>query len=162
MRYKDGEKLTLKLLYPSGESAGVTLAIELMQQELAKVGINGVPTPSSSYTDVIFHGGDWDLVWAPIYTSLPSNWQGILSGDFPPKGGNWTYNSNQQFFTLAAKAQTYAGSDSCKYWTAAQDSLISDLEVLPMYSATTTIYGVGVTFGLSRAIVAPTSLRVGS
>jgi peptide/nickel transport system substrate-binding protein len=161
-RYKNGKELTVKLLYPSTEGAGATAAIELMQQELAAVGINGVPTPSSSYTDVIFSGGDWDLVYAPIYTSLPSDWQGILSGDFPPKGGNWTYNTNKQYFQLADQAQQHAGQSSCPYWTRAQNSLFTNLEVLPLYSATTTIYGSGVTFGLSKTIVDPTTMRVAS
>lgn len=162
MRYKNGKKLTLKLLYPSAEGAGVTASIELMQRELAAVGINGVPTPSSSYTDVIFSGGDWDVVYGPIYTTLPSDWQGILSGKFPPKGGNWTYNTNKKYFELADQAQHHVGKDSCSYWTRAQDSLLTDLEVLPLYGPTTTIYGSGVTFGLSKTIVDPTTLRVAS
>ena len=162
VRTKDGKKLTLKLLFPSEESAGVTSAIELMQQELSAIGVDGVPTPSASYTDVIFQGGDWDLVWAPIYTTLPSDWQGILSGDFPPNGGNWTYNANQEFFTLAAKAQGLAGKDSCAAWTEAQDSLFTDLEVLPIYSSTTTIYGKGVSFDLSKTTLAPATLRLAS
>ncbi|GAA3875514.1 ABC transporter substrate-binding protein [Leifsonia kafniensis] len=160
IRSKNGQTLTVKMLFPAEESAGVTAAIELLQQKLAVIGVDAVPTPSSSYTDVIFQGGDWDLVWAPIYTSLPSDWQGILSGDFPPNGGNWTYNTNQEYFDLAAQAQTLAGEESCETWTAAQDSLFTNLEVLPTYSSTSTMYGKDLTFGLSKTVIDPTSLRL--
>ncbi|WP_223691546.1 ABC transporter substrate-binding protein [Leifsonia poae] len=160
IREKDGKKLSLKILYPAKEGQSTTAAIELLQQELAKAGIDAQPAPSGSYTDVIFQGGDWDLVWAPIYTSLPSDWQGILSGEFPPNGGNWTYNTNQQYFDLAAKAQTIAGDASCGTWEQAQNSLFSNLEVLPISSSTTTLYGKGLTFGLSKTVIAPTTLRL--
>lgn len=162
MRYKDGKELTLQLLYPSNLSPAVTSAMELMQQQLAKVGIQGVLKPSSSYTNVLFEGGNWDLAWTSIYTTLPSDWLGILSGEFPPKGGNWTYNTNTEYFRLAAKAQNYADIASCKYWTAAQSSLFTNLEVLPIYSIPTTTYGDGVQFGLTNGLVSPTTMRTGS
>lgn len=162
LRAKDGKPLLLKVLFPSEESAGLTGAIELLQQKLGEIGVRGEPTPAAAYTDVIFQGGDWDLVWAPIYTTLPSDWQGILSGEFPPDGGNWTYNTNEEYFTLAAQAQGHAGKDSCQAWTKAQDSLITDLEVLPVTSSTTTIYGKGVAFDLSKTILAPATLKLDS
>jgi peptide/nickel transport system substrate-binding protein len=160
LRAKDGKTLTMLMLYPAKESQGVTAAIELLQTELLKIGVEAVPTPSASYTDVIFQGGDWDMVWAPIYTSLPSDWQGILGGVFPPDGGNWTYNTNEEYFALAAEAQTLAGDASCDAWQTAQDSLFSDLEVLPVYSSTSTMYGQGVEFSLSKTIVSPTTFRL--
>lgn len=160
MRQKDGTPLKILMLFPTAESKGVTAAMELLQGELAKVGIDAVPTPSSSYTDVIFSGGDWDTVWAPIATSLPSDWAGILGGEFPPDGGNWTYNTNQEYFDLVGVAQESAGADSCPGWQDAQDSLFRNLEVLPIYSSTSTFYGDGVEFGLNKTILAPTTLRV--
>lgn len=160
VRAKDGVPLKVLMLFPASESAGVTAAIELLQVELKKIGVDAVPTPSSSYTDVIFSGGDWDMVWAPIYTSLPSDWAGILGGDFPPDGGNWTYNTNQEYFDLVGVAQGYAGADSCPAWQDAQDSLFSNLEVLPVFSSTSTFYGAGVEFGLSKGVISPTALRV--
>jgi peptide/nickel transport system substrate-binding protein len=159
-RSKDGKQLKLVLLYPSKEGAGVTSAIELLQTQLKELGINGIPTPSAAYTDVIFQGGDWDMVWAPIFTSLPSDWQGILSGEFPPNGGNWTYNTNEEYFSLAADAQKLAGSESCGAWQKAQDSLFSDVEVLPIASTTSTLYGTNVEFAVNKTILAPTTLRV--
>ncbi|MEQ6897189.1 ABC transporter substrate-binding protein [Microbacterium sp. KR10-403] len=161
VREKDGKKLSLVLLYPGNSDDSVVSGIELIQQELAKIGVKATPTPSPSYTDVIFSGGDWDLIWAPISTTLPSDWQGIMSGDFPPNGGNWTYNTNQEFFDLAAQAQKLAGDDSCDAWTAAQKSLISDADILPFYESSETYYGSGVTFGVnSGGIVAPLTVRV--
>ncbi len=160
IREKDGKKLSLKLLYPVNESAGVTAAIELMQVKLKEVGIDGVPTPSPAYTDVIFSGGDWDLVWAPIFTSLPSNWAGILGGEFPPNGGNWTYNTNQEYFDLVAEASLLAGDESCGAWEQAQNSLFSNLEVLPFHSSTETVYSTNAEFAYSKDSIAPTSIRV--
>ena len=160
IRAKDGKQLKVLMLFPASESAGVTAAIELLQVELKEIGVDAVPTPSSSYTDVIFSGGDWDMVWAPIYTSLPSDWAGILGGDFPPDGGNWTYNTNEEYFDLVGVAQGQAGADSCPAWQDAQDSLFSHLEVLPVFSSTSTFYGAGVEFGLNKGIISPTALRV--
>ncbi|GGM44673.1 ABC transporter substrate-binding protein [Microbacterium saperdae] len=160
IRAKDGKPLSILMLYPASESQGVTAAIELLQTEFKKIGVDAVPTPSASYTDVIFSGGDWDIVWAPIFTSLPSDWAGILGGEFPPNGGNWTYNANQEYFDLVGEAQALAGADSCDAWQAAQDSLFSNLEVLPVYSSTSTFYGAGAEFGMSKSILAPTTIRV--
>lgn len=160
IREKDGQKLSVKLLYPVDESAGVTAAIEYMQTQLADIGVDGVPTPSPSYTDVIFSGGDWDLVWAPIFTTLPSNWAGILGGEFPPNGGNWTYNTNEEYFALADEASALAGDESCGKWEEAQNSLFSNLEVLPFYSATETVYGANAEFGFSKDSISPLSFRV--
>ncbi|WP_125100050.1 ABC transporter substrate-binding protein [Leucobacter chromiireducens] len=160
IREKDGKKLSLKLLYPVNESASVTAAIELMQVKLKEAGIDGVPTPSPAYTDVIFGGGDWDLVWAPIFTSLPSNWAGILGGEFPPDGGNWTYNTNDEYFELVAKASQLAGDESCGAWEEAQNSLFSDVEVLPFYASTETVYGKNAEFAYSKDAISPTSIRV--
>ncbi|MEV0969960.1 ABC transporter substrate-binding protein [Microtetraspora glauca] len=160
-REKDGKPLSLVLLYPANSDKSAVSGIELIQQQLAEIGVKATPTPSPSYTDVIFQGGDWDMLWAPISTTLPNTWQGILSGDFPPKGGNWTYNTNQEFFDLAATAQGQAGEKSCGSWEAAQRSLVKDLEVLPLYESTETAYGNGVKFNLnSNTLVVPTSLRV--
>ncbi len=160
-REKDGTSLSLVLLYPANSDKSTVSGIELIQQQLAEIGVKATPTPSPSYTDVIFQGGDWDLIWAPISTTLPNTWQGILSGDFPPKGGNWTYNTNQEFFDLAAEAQGHAGEESCGSWEAAQRSLVKNLEVLPLYESTETNYGNGVKFNLnSNTLVVPTSLRV--
>lgn len=160
IREKDGKKLSLILLYPVNESAGVTAAIELMQTKLKEVGIDGVPTPSPSYTDVIFSGGDWDMVWAPIFTSLPSNWAGILGGDFPPDGGNWTYNTNQEYFDLVAEANQLAGEEGCSAWEKAQDSLFSNLEVFPVYSGTETVYANNTQFALSKTVLIPVTFEI--
>ncbi|HIY67476.1 MAG TPA: hypothetical protein H9830_14525, partial [Candidatus Agrococcus pullicola] len=160
IRVKDGQKLSVILLYPVNESASVVSAIELMQSQLQAIGIEGVPTPASSYTDVIFSGGDWDLVWAPINTSLPSDWLGILSGEFPPDGGNWTYNTNQEYFDLANEANTMVGEEGCDSWEAAQNSLFSNLEILPIASSTETIYAAGIDFGVSRGVLMPMTFEI--
>ncbi|WP_226532417.1 ABC transporter substrate-binding protein [Microbacterium paraoxydans] len=160
VREKDGAKLALTFVYPSTEAQSVVAGIELIQQQLAEIGVDVTPSPSSSYTDVIFQGGDWDLIWAPISTTLPSTWAGILAGDFPPNGGNWTYNTNQEFFDLTAEAQQLAGEESCDAWTAAQASAIGNLEVMPFAESTSTLYGAGVEFEVTtNGLLIPTSLR---
>lgn len=161
IRSKDGTPLSLVLLYPGASDEPTVSGLELIQQELAAIGVTATPTPSASYTDVIFQGGDWDLVWAPISTTLPSTWQGIMSGAFPPDGGNWTYNTNQEFFDLAAQAQTQAGEASCTGWQDAQAALVADADITPFWEATETAYGNGVDFQLnSNGLLIPASLRL--
>jgi peptide/nickel transport system substrate-binding protein len=161
-RSKDGTPLSLVLLYPSDSDSGVAAAVELVQEQLADVGITATPTPSSAYTDVIFQGGDWDLVWAPIAATLPSVWAGILSGDTPPNGGNWTYNTNQEYFDLTAQAQQLAGDESCDAWLSAQDLLFSDTIVYPISESSSTIYASGFGLGVdTNGLVIPSTLRAG-
>ena len=89
-----------------------------------------------------------------------SVWAGILAGEFPPNGGNWTYNTNQEFFDLTAEAQQLAGEASCDAWTAAQASAIGNLEVMPFAESTSTLYGAGVEFDVTtNGLLIPTSLR---
>lgn len=154
--------ITLKLLYNSAGGSGITAGVELIQEELAAVGVTVELTPSASYTDVIFSGGDWDLVWAPISAELPSIWAGILSGDFPPDGGNWTYNANTAYQAAVAEAQQLSGEDSCGAWSTAEAALFSNVDVLPLWEDTETFFGSGVEFGVtSNGQLLPTTLRVG-
>lgn len=161
VRAKDGEVLSLKILANADEAVGVADAIELMRQQLAEVGIQAEATLVSAYTDVIFQGGDWDIVWAPISVELPSPWRGILSGDFPPDGGNWTYNTNQAYFDLADQAAALPGEEGCGLWQAAQDELFSHLEAMPIANSTSTIFGANVEFAVDgNGTVTALSLRV--
>ncbi|MGN8245817.1 ABC transporter substrate-binding protein [Cellulomonas soli] len=154
--------ITLKLLYNSAGGPGITAGVELIQEELAAVGVTVELTPSASYTDVIFSGGDWDLVWAPISAELPSIWAGILSGDFPPDGGNWTYNANTAYQAAVAEAQQLSGEDSCGAWSAAEAALFANVDVLPLWEDTETFFGSGVELGVnSNGQLLPTTLRVG-
>ncbi len=157
-----GTSLTLKLLYNSEGGPGITAGVELIQEQLAEVGVTVELTPSSSYTDVIFSGGDWDMVWAPIAAELPSVWAGILSGDFPPDGGNWTYNANAAYHDAVAQAQQLSGEDSCGAWSTAEAALFAAADVLPFWEGTETFFGDGVELDVtSNGQLIPTSLRVG-
>ncbi len=145
-REKDGKKLTIKILYNSNAGSEVAAGVELIQQELDAIGIDAQLTPSDSYTDVIFSGGDWDICVCGISASTPAEWYGILSGDFVPDGGNWTYNDDQEYFSLAAEASQQAGEDSCPTWQKAEKQLFTNVTVYPIAASNEMYYSSGVTF----------------
>ena len=145
VRVKDGKKLTIKLLYNSTSGAEVAAGVELMQKELKAIGVDAQLAPSDSYTDVLFSGGDWDIVVAGISASDPAQWYGILSGDVVPDGGNWTYNKDQEYFTLATAAGEQAGEDSCPAWQKAEEQLMKNVTLLPIGQSYDMYYANGFT-----------------
>lgn len=145
VRAKDGKKLTVKVLYNSTAGAEVAAGVELMQKELKSIGVDAQLTPSDSYTDVIFSGGDWDITVAGISASDPAQWYGILSGPEVPDGGNWTYNEDQDYFTLADAAGEKVGEDSCPAWQKAEDQLMKNVTLLPIGQSYDMYYANGFT-----------------
>ncbi len=161
VRAKDGKKLSLKLLYSATLDTDAQAAIELIQKDLTAIGIAIELSSSSSYTDVIFSGGDWDIVWAPIVATTPAEWAGILTGEFPPDGGNWTYNANTAYKAAVADAQKLSGDASCTAWSTAEAALFSEVDVLPFWESFDTFVGDGVTVTPSAAgFIMPTTIRM--
>lgn len=145
VRAKDGKKLSVKVLYNSTAGTEVAAGVELMQKELKAIGVDAQLAPSDSYTDVIFSGGDWDICVAGISASDPSQWFGILSGDVVPDGGNWTYNQDQEYFTLADTAGKQVGEESCPAWKAAEEQLMKNVTLLPIGQSYDMYYANGFT-----------------
>ncbi|PWG66128.1 ABC transporter substrate-binding protein [Bifidobacterium callitrichidarum] len=147
VRSKDGKKLTVKILYNSTAGSAVAAGVELVQKELKAVGFDAQITPSDQYTNVIFSGGDWDLLISSISATTPAEWYGIFSGDVVPDGGNWTYNADKTYFRLADEAASQAGEDSCPAWQKAEDQLMKNVTVLPLAQSWDMYYSKGFTVG---------------
>ena len=150
VRTKDGKKLTVKILYNSTSGSEVAAGVELVQKELNAVGFDAQITPSDQYTNVIFSGGDWDLLISGISATTPAEWYGIFSGDVVPNGGNWTYNADKVYFSLADKAAAQAGEDSCPDWTKAEEQLLKNVTVVPLAQSFDKYYAKGFSVGTDQ------------
>lgn len=148
VRHRDGAALSLKVLYPTNRGVGVTSAIEAIQQQWATLGVKVALTGSDSYSGVIFGGGDWDVVWAPLGLEDPSMVPVLLSGTPVPKGRNFASIDNADYNRLVEKAQKTTGTASCPDWDEAERSLVENSDVIPVVGNTRTAYGRGVTFQL--------------
>ena len=62
-----------------------------------------------------------------------------------PDGGNWTYNKDQEYFTLATAAGEQAGEDSCPAWQKAEEQLMKNVTLLPIGQSYDMYYANGFT-----------------
>lgn len=161
IRSKDGTTLTLKLLYPSNRGSELVSGVELLQQEWQALGVDVELIGSDSYASVLFGGGDWDVVWAPITVQWPSSFVGMFSGPTPAEGGmNITGASNAEYEAIVAEAQQLPSSESCDLWIESEASLIKNTDVYPIATNVSKVYGNGAEFNLMQGAVLGVSLRL--
>lgn len=160
VRTKGGNSLALKLLYPSNYGPAIGSAAELIQSQLAKVGAKVELVPSDNYASVLFSAGDWDIVWAPLTISLPTDWQSIFTAPAAPDGPNFASINNGQYEELVAQANTLVGAASCATWERAEEAVLKAVDIVPIVNNTSVFYGSGVKFDVSLGILVGTSLRV--
>ncbi len=138
IRVKDGEKLTLRLLYGTTRSASVQAAAEYLAAEWRKAGVdvklNGVIDTKLSESLMVTQ--DWDVVWLPIGVNLPSQLIGFLSGPGAPDGGNFAHLKNERYEKLVAEAGGRPGPEGCKLWLEAESALFESADLIPVVENT--------------------------
>ncbi len=162
VREKAGQPLTIHVLYSSSQGQPVASAVQLIQQEWTALGVH-VVTQSASDTQVVgilFSGGNWDVSFVPVIATLPASWTGVFAGPTPPHGGNIASLDNVNYNHLTTAAEGKAGSASCPDWEAAEHSLVTDSDIVPIAGLTMTIYGSNVRFSYSNTMIVTSSLRM--
>lgn len=161
VRVRDGVRLSLTFLYDATSGVSGSSAAELASKAWQDLGmeVNAQQQDSGSITGAMFSTGDWDIVWAPVNVSNPSQIVGFVSGPAVPAGGNFASITNAKYDAKAGEAMALTGSKGCDLWAEAETALISAADVIPFSNDSRTHFGTGAEFIAQGAIV-PTSIRM--
>lgn len=142
IRVKNGDRLALTFIYSSGTGAAMAAGAELLAKQWRELGVevNLRAVSSTQLNEVIFSAGNWDAGWVRVGVSLPTQLQGFVSGPVPPDGTNFAHIDNPTYAENAAAAAELTGEEACARWNAAEEALINDLDVTPMFDAITPIF----------------------
>ena len=160
---KDGEQMTITFLYPTSYGASMAAGAELLASTWGELGIDVVTrgTTDVEGSQIIIGGqGSWDATFLPIGITLPSQIAPFLAGPTPPDGANFAAIDNADYMAAVGAASTTPGADGCDSWAAAEESLVSAVDVVPFVDSVTVFYGTGTSFELIQGSVAPTSIRM--
>lgn len=160
-----GSSPSLKVIYPTdGGFAGLTPAMELMQQQLTAAGAKATLAGGTSGAVIgnLFGAGDWDVVVLGIGVSNPSQLTGFLSGPSPPKGSNFAGIANPDYRLAITRANRRVGAQGCKFWLDGERALMqrADVALGPASVGSLITYGKKATFFVGSSGVRPTSLRL--
>jgi peptide/nickel transport system substrate-binding protein len=163
VRTKDGEQLTIRLLYKSGLE-DLNAAIELLsatwRDDLGVV-VDGQGLTDTAIVEATFSGDDWDATWLTLNTYLPSQAVGFVSGPGTADGGsNFSGIDNATYTEAATKAKVTAGDEGCELWKQAEEALFTEYDLIPISQAPTPVFGKGAEFDSRAGGVIPTSIRM--
>lgn len=163
VRSKDGQQLTLNLLYQSGEedqAAAVELLAKTWKDELG-VTAETQALADTAFVEAVFAGDDWDAAWLPLNASLPTTVTPFVSGPGPVDGGsNFAGIDNPTYTEFATQAVGNPGDAGCDLWKQAEAAIFTDVDLLPIAQSPSPVFGVGATFTARGDAVVPTSIRV--
>ncbi|WP_336501895.1 ABC transporter substrate-binding protein [Microbacterium paraoxydans] len=161
VRTKDGEPLTLKMIYSSQLGDAGNAAAELAQSAWKDLGVDISVTAVDSPTlsEVLFSTGDWDISAAPLTVSLPSMLVPFYSGPTPPNGTNFAGIDNPDYTAAVTAASEKAGTDGCDDWSAAEVALFETTSVVPYANILRSTFAHKAEFTEGDGID-PTSIRM--
>ncbi|MEU6282761.1 ABC transporter substrate-binding protein [Streptomyces sp. NPDC047028] len=161
-RRKDGRKLTIRMIY--GTSAGETMAAaaEYLADTWKKVGVDVRlrALSDAAYGEVEAVTQDWDVDWAPLGVTLPTQLLGALSGPFTPDGGNFAHLTNKRYDKLTAAASRLPGAEGCAKWARSESALFDSGDLVPVVDKTLTTAAHDATFRITAGLFDPTSIRM--
>lgn len=160
-RAKDGETLSLTVLFSTSGGQTVAAAAELVRTFWKNIGvtvtIKGVD--STGLDQALFSTGAWDVWMGPLGLGLPTVLVPLVSGPAPPQGRNFAHIQNEQYEAQVQKASTMAGATGCPHWNAAETALIKAVDVVPYTDIMKPAFGKGATFHVDDGID-PASIRM--
>ncbi|GAA2289879.1 ABC transporter substrate-binding protein [Nonomuraea roseoviolacea subsp. roseoviolacea] len=162
IRAKNGNRLTLRLLYSTARGSGVQAAAEFLadawKQAGVEVKLNGViDTKAAESLNVT---QDWDVVWLPIGVTLPSQLVAFLSGPAVPKGANFAHIANARYEKLVAEASAKPAQEGCPLWQQAESALFANADLVPVVENTILVAARNATFEALGDSVLPTTIRM--
>ncbi len=163
LRSKDGVPLKIDLVYIPTTSVFNKPTVELLAQQWKAIGVQ-VTVRGLALTqvvDVLYKSRNWDVYLSGWQFTLPSQLVPYLSGPVPPSGLNISGIRNANYEKLAAKAITTLPAQGCTYWNQAEQSIVGNLDVVPMSSRTDHWFAQHAEAQVQRYdVLIPTSLRV--
>ncbi|MFG3280496.1 ABC transporter substrate-binding protein [Streptomyces sp. NPDC048111] len=162
VRRKNGKKLTIRMIY--GTSAGETMsaAAEYLADAWQKAGadVRLRAVSDAAYGEVEAVTQDWDVDWAPLGVTLPSQLIGSLSGPFTPDGGNFAHLTNHRYEALTAAASKQPGTSGCAAWNESEAALLTNGDLVPVVDKTLTSAAHDATYRITAGLFDPTSIRM--
>ncbi|MFE3686451.1 ABC transporter substrate-binding protein [Streptomyces sp. NPDC059095] len=162
VRRKDGKKLTVRMIY--GTSGGETMAAaaEYLAGAWKKTGVDvrlrALSDAAYGETETVTQ--DWDVDWAPLGVTLPTQLLGTLAGPFTPDGGNFAHLTNTTYEKLTSQASKLPGTAGCTKWAASESALFDSGDLIPVVDKTLTTAAHDATFRITAGLFDPTSIRM--
>ncbi len=162
IRSKDGKPLAMTFVYLPSAAAGLTAAAELLTAQWKDLGVAlTLKTITSTQLNEIFFGtGAWDAGWASITVNLPSQLVPFVSGPVPPNGTNFSHIDNSTYTSNAKQASTQGIEKACPLWAAAETSLFTSFDMLPMFDVYASTYFKNGSATISGGEIWGSSLRL--
>ncbi|MFD7063502.1 ABC transporter substrate-binding protein [Streptomyces sp. NPDC059906] len=162
VRRKDGKKLTIRMIYATSAGETMAAAAEYLADAWKKAGVDVRlrALSDAAYGEVETVTQDWDVDWAPLGVTLPTQLLGALSGPFTPDGGNFAHLTNTEYENLTAQASKLPGTSGCAKWKRSESALLESGDLIPVVDKTLTTAAHNATFRITAGLFDPTSIRM--
>ena len=161
VRTKDGEPLSLTLLYQNSLGPAGDAAAELVVDQWKAIGADATAKAQSenALTGTLFSAGDWDVAWVALNVNSPDQLVPFLSGDAAPDGTNFSAIADPTYDDAVAAAAGTNGVEGCDDWLAAESGLVESADIVPFANTTVRTFGQGAEFAVPGQLV-PLSIRM--
>jgi peptide/nickel transport system substrate-binding protein len=135
IRAKDGQPLSLRLVYDALGLSSRSSGIEYLASQWGELGVDVdvQVMPDAQISEVLFSTGEWEVTATPFTFNLPSQLVGFVSGPASPEGANFAAMDNPAYQTAVAEALPLVGEDSCPAWNQAERALVESFNPAPMF-----------------------------
>lgn len=163
VRAKSGAKLSMTLLYASDQPTTAASA-EFMASQWKQLGVSVslVQKPTAQAQAQVLGGTiEWNALLVGITVSTPAELVPLLTGNAPPKGGDFGQINNTQYNTLIAQASQKNGTEGCADWNAAETALFKNADIVPLSTLPTLYWNKNASFDVNAANnIMPTTIRL--
>lgn len=161
---KDGEPVEIRIVgVPTYQNSGPEYLQAMLQQigfqtSLRSIGIEEFST--------VLSGDDWDVSPVAFGPPMPSpnTITPFVTGNAGQGGSNFSGIVNAEFEAAreAALAADPAGTERCEHWSTAQQALVKDLDILPLFGDISSYFSQpGITFGnFGPYVIDPISIKI--
>jgi peptide/nickel transport system substrate-binding protein len=161
-RSKDGEPLSVRLVYANFALEGAGATMELVKSIWEDLGasVEILAAEQSQVTELLLSSRAWDVMALNINVDTPSFLVPLVSGPAPPEGQNLGDASNSRYDELVDEARSLTGDAACAKWLEAETALLDAMNLLPFATGVTPTYGRDAQFEVSSQGVEASSIRL--
>ncbi|WP_433404637.1 ABC transporter substrate-binding protein [Streptomyces sp. CA-146814] len=159
---KEGKRLTIRMIYGTSSGETMAAAAEYLAEQWKQIGVDVRlrAVSDAAYGEIEAVTQDWDVDWAPLGVTLPTQLLGTLSGPFTPDGGNFAHLTNTEYEKLTAQASKQPGTVGCTLWDRSEHALFESGDIVPVVDKTVTIAAHNATFRITSGLFDATSIRM--